>query len=67
MKKHLKIINKKGFFWWWCFINKEKKEKKINYQLKVRSYYPEGYPIDSDPDKRFKYFAENTELIPLTK
>jgi hypothetical protein len=49
------------------FKKEEKQQEKINYELKVKSYYPENYPIDGDPDKRFAYFVENNELIPLVK
>lgn len=49
------------------FKKEEKQQEKINYQIRVKSYYPDNYPIDGNSNERFNYYAKNSDLIPLTK
>ena len=49
------------------FKKEEIQQEKINYQIKVKTVYPDNYPKNGNSNERFNYYAKNSDLIPLTK
>ena len=48
------------------FEKKEEPKSELK-PMKVRSYYPDNYPINGTSDEKFQYYVKNTEIVPLTK
>ena len=49
------------------YKKEEKQQQRINYQIKVKTVYPDNYPKNGNSNERFNYYAKNSDLIPLTK